>query len=261
MLLLIALTLFSAVVCLFILFIIRRDRGNKEPAEALMTSVGLGVAAVIAASILNVLFVPKSIIESIGSGTVLASFPELVVGSFTIGLIEESLKCIPLALIIYKRRYFNELTDGIIYFGLTALTFGVIENISYTIELGGAVGISRAIMSPYLHTSFTILFGLALAFRKVAKTPWLFVGIGMAAAISTHGIYDMLVFTNTKIGILVAFILSIFMNVMLFILFNKAKKLDEIAGRSSTGINKFCRNCGAQNKDQLLYCSFCGKLS
>ncbi len=258
----IALLLFALAVYLFILFIVKRDRGNREPIEALFIAMGFGLAAVIAAFFLNHFLLPGDI-DAIADPTSNQQFSSLYILmiSLGVGLIEETVKIVPLALFIYKKRYFNELTDGIIYFGIAALTFGIVEDISYMLNFGGGVGIFRILLSPYLHATFTILFGLALAYKKVLNKSWWLVFAGYLSAIVVHGLYDFFIFSRSPAGTILSLVIALFSSVVLFVLFRKAQIDDEKSGQSTKGINKFCRHCGKPNPKRLLYCSFCGKLS
>ena len=261
LLFLIALALFAVFVTLFIIFIIRKDRGHREPTGALFGALGFGVLAIIGAMIVE-LFVPQ--IQVLGDAKthhVIAPLSQIIVGSLCVGLIEESFKSLPLALFIYKRRYFDELTDGIIYFGITAMTFGIIEDVFYTIDGGGGVGILRIIMSPYVHAGFAVLFGLALAYHKVLRKSWWLVALGFIGSVLVHALYDTMAFSGTLLGMLGVLILATILNVLVFYLFRKAQRGDEARGESTIGDNRFCRHCGKPNPGQLLYCSYCGKLS
>ena len=260
--LIIALSLFVIAIVLFIHFIIKRDRGHKEPRSALFAAMGFGVLAVLLAGELNSIFIPREIFEAIQSktsGTLPGS--TLFISAMKVGVIEETLKILPLTLFIYRKSYFDELTDGIIYFGITALTFGILEDISYTIQFGAGVGIFRIIISPYLHAGFTILFGMYLVQHKVLKRPWLVVLAGYLAAVFSHGIYDYFAFSGGVLGIISVLVITVSLNVGLFVFYRRAQKIDESRGQSAIGINKFCRNCGKPNPKRLLYCSSCGKHS
>lgn len=258
----VALVSFIVAVLLFILFIIRRDHGSKEPTGALLAAFGFGVLALILASVLNELILPERVVSGIGTKE-LSGIPvtTLITASLAVGLIEESLKALPLAAYIYKKQYFNELTDGIIYFGIVGLTFGIIEDIFYSLQFGGGVGLVRILFFPYLHTCFSVLFGLTFITKKLFNKSWLLVLAGYAGAIFTHALFDFSVFKGGLYLPLVTLPLTIFLNTMLFVIFKRVQRLDEKMGRSATGINKYCRRCGKPNPQRLLYCTYCGRLS
>lgn len=256
----VALLAFALIVYLFILFIVKADRGSKEPIGALFAAMGFGILAVIAASILNDIFVPTEVLDQIGSqdaGSV--SNGTLLGAALTVGVIEESVKALPIAFFLYKKRYFNELTDGIIYFGIVGLTFGVIEDFSYSLDFGGGVGIMRVITSPYLHAGFCAIFGMYFVQKKLLQKSWLIVLFGYLAAILAHAIFDFAAFTAGPVSIIVLLIITVAVNTLLFVFFKKAKRLDEARGMSAIGTNLFCRNCGKANPDRYLYCLWCGK--
>lgn len=253
------LILVSTVVYLFILYTVKADRGSKEPTRALFGAAGFGLLAVIIAGFLNELLIPSQALEAIGTEqSHTLPFGLLAQSVLTVGLIEEGLKAIPLALFIYRKGYFNELTDGVIYFGIAGLTFGIIEDLTYTAEYGVGVGIFRIIFSPYLHAGFTVLFGIALVQMKLLKKPFLFVVGGFGAAILAHALYDFAVFKG-GFFLLLALALTVLLNTMIFVFFKKAQKIDEARGMSAVGINKYCRNCGVPNPKHYLFCEQCGK--
>lgn len=255
-----ALLAFVLTVWLFILFIVKADRGSKEPRGALFGAAGFGVLAVIAAGTLNEIFVPTHVLDQLGTPEgINVSTAMLAQAALTIGIIEESLKALPLAFFIYKKKYFNELTDGIIYFGIVGLTFGVIEDFLYALEFGGGVGVMRVIFSPYLHAGFCAIFGMYLAQKKVLNKPWSIVFLGFAGAVLAHAAFDFALFMGNGWSILGALAITVTVNVLLFVFFQKAKKIDEQAGRSAVGINRFCRNCGRPNPELYLFCIYCGK--
>lgn len=258
--LVLALIAFAAVVYLFIRFIVQRDFGTKEPITALFAAMGFGFLALGIAGTLNYFLIPNEIFETMENPELpKPALGTLVYAAFMVGLIEESAKALPLALFIYKKKYFNELTDGIIYFGIVGLTFGIIEDVMYTLQFGGGVGLLRILFSPYLHAAFTCTFGAYLIQKKVLGKSWLTVFAAYLAAIFIHGVFDLAAFSGEAWAILVVLAITVTMNILLFVFFRKAQRIDESRGLSATGINKFCRNCGRPNPQRFLYCSYCGK--
>lgn len=259
---LLVLLLFSAAVYLFILFIVKRDHGHKEPSGALFSAAGFGLGAVILAGYLNNIVVPEKILNSINTASRPNVSPAAILGAtLCVGLIEEGLKNIPLALFIFRKRYFDEMTDGIIYFGLAGLSFGIVEDITYALNYGSGVGLTRIIMEPYLHSAFCILFGSLLIRYKLLSRNVALPVLGFAMAVAAHALFDFLGFTqNVLSGSLMA-LMAVGLNITLFVMFRRSQIIDEKHGQSTIGENKFCRHCGRPNPGQLLYCSYCGKLS
>jgi len=240
-------------------YFVKSDRGAKEPYKALRAACWFGVLGLVIAGIGNTVLLPSEfnnfieVPDSPHPGLI-----PLIAGSLMIGVIEEFAKFIPLALYIYPKKYFNESTDGVIYFGLAGMWFGVLESILYTLGGGIGVGIMRIVVAPFLHAGFSSLAGIGLIRYKLTKNPiYLFMGLGLA--ILFHGVYDFFLFSQEPILIIPALILAVLVNLGPFRYFKHARGLDEKQGLSAVGANNFCRKCGRPNPKGNLYCTFCGK--
>lgn len=234
-------------------YLLSKDKGEREPATALWAAFGFGALGMIPAVILEAIFVPD--IAELKQ----LSLIMLVGMSLLIGVIEEVSKFLPLALFIYKKRYFNEYTDGILYFALAGLGFGLPENIFYTLQFGGAVGLGRIIFTPFFHAATTAIVGYALIRAKLG-------GKGFAASLPTlglmvlvHGLYDFGLLSGRSYLVVISLAVTAVVSTVLFLLISRAKRLDQQSGLSVVGTNTFCRSCGAQNPEHLLYCTKCGR--
>src|SRR5476651_355645 len=98
------LLIFVGLACLLVWFLVSHDHGEKEPVAALWLAAGFGLFGALAASYAEGLFISKS------ATTTGAPYGTMLVATLAIGLIEETCKFVPLALFIYKKRYFNENT-------------------------------------------------------------------------------------------------------------------------------------------------------
>lgn len=238
----------------------KSDRGSKEPKGALRIACLFGVAAVVAAGYLNNLFVPKEVIVALdGENALRPSLDVLLRSGFIIGVIEETLKFLPLALFIYKKKYFNELTDGVIYFGLAGMWFGVVENVIYALNYGESVGLFRIFLTPFLHAGFSSLAGIGLIKYKLIKKTPIYIIVGLGTAIFLHATYNFFLFSQELPLILAALGIGLAVNLGPFRYFKRARMEDEKLGLSAIGNNKFCRNCGKPNPHGNLYCQYCGK--
>lgn len=263
MLFIIFLALIALVAWFLVHYFVTNDRGTKEPATALWVAAGFGVLAIILASTFNS-FIPESLIPVMSvepDEQVPPEYPQIIYGMLLVGLIEETVKFLPLALFLRKKPYFNEMTDGVIYFGIVGLVFSVLEDIAYAGSYGGATGIFRIFFGLFLHTGFTIIVGLAFARYILKKKSIWTVLVALLTAIMVHALYNIGVSSQVWILVLVSVTISIFLNVSIFRWYRSAQKLDEAAGLSAIGTNKFCRQCGAQNPRRMLYCERCGKLA
>lgn len=239
----------------FIHWLITNDQGPKEPPKILFLAGVFGTLAFPVAVILEEFFTSSKLTTSPHS----LSFESLLLNCLLVGLIEEGLKGIPLAIFIYKKGYFNEVTDGIIYFGISGMVFGAIEDIGYTLSLGIGAGITKVVTGPFSHAGFTSIFGWTLARRKVLRTPWWTVGAGFAGAVAVHGIYDFGLFYGRIWTVLISLAITIVVNVGVFRLFRRAQKIDKEIGLSAQNVSNFCIWCGYPNPTHLLFCVNCGR--
>ena len=252
MALLIVLLFFFLAAAGFALFLIKRDRGESEPAGALWTAFGFGALGVVIASALE-FFLVKDVFDG-------GTYPlgQIAVAAITIAIIEELAKALPLMIFIYRKRYFNEHTDGVLYFALAGLGFGLPENILYTLQLGPEVGFLRLIMTPLFHAATTALIGYALIKLRLDKASKGYLISMVATAIGLHALYDFGLLSRRPLLTLVALMVTLGLTASLFVLYFRARNIDETQGLSVVGNNSFCRTCGHPNPKHKLYCSQCG---
>ncbi len=234
-------------------FLLSHDRGPKEPVLALWLAFGLGALSALAAYFIEREFInPANIAIGAPKDVLLRS-------TITVAVIEECCKFLPLALYIYKRRYFNEHTDGVIYFALVGLGFGLPENLLYTLQQGTQTGITRIFLTPIFHAAITGMVGYFLAKQKLDHRSPLIVVIALGVAIILHGFYDFGLLSGVLIYQLVSVIITISLAGSLFVLLIRATDHDQDMGLSVVGRNNYCRTCGWPNPRHYLYCTRCGK--
>lgn len=236
----------------FALYLVRRDRGEREPAGALWTAFGLGALGLVVAGGLEYLVVPDVFNQDLGLGTILWA-------SIAIGVIEELCKCLPLIFFLRNKRYFNEHTDGVIYFALAGLGFGLPENILYTLEFGAGTGVVRMIMTPLFHAATTALVGYALIRGKLGGDTGKRLTGMLVSVIGLHAAYDFGLFSAIPLLTLLSIMITLALGAGLFLLYIRARSIDQARGLSVVGINTYCRSCGQHNPQHKLYCSHCGK--
>jgi len=235
-------------------YFISHDRGEKEPVGALWSAVGFGLVGIVLAVLLEALVVPHNIQTATNQPTALLLRTFLMVG-----IIEELCKFLPLAIWIYPKKFFNEHTDGIIYFALAGLGFGIPENILYALSFGAGTGVMRIVVTPIFHATTTAFVGYYLAKSKVDHKPLSRVAFALAGVMLLHGLYDFGLAGKFPILIVVSLMITLAMTTMLFILFTRANETDQAEGLSTAGANSFCRWCGYPNPKHNLYCAHCGK--
>lgn len=234
-------------------YFIAEDKGEREPLGALWLAAGFGLlGGIIAAIIENFLIPSKDLAPGAPLGTIF-------VASLGVGVIEEVCKFVPLALFLYPKRYFNEYTDGVLYFALAGLGFGLPENILYTVQYGAATGIQRLLLTPFFHAAITGMVGYFLIKTKLTgqsltKMIWV-----LATAIVVHTVYDFGLASGLALFAVLSIVITLSMTVTLFWLYTRATDIDQQLGLSAVGHNRFCRSCGQPNSGHHLYCTHCGK--
>jgi RsiW-degrading membrane proteinase PrsW (M82 family) len=234
-------------------YLIAHDRGEKEPVAALWLAAGFGVLGALLAAKLETVLVQ--------TGNLQPGTPEgpLLVAALSVGFIEEACKFFPLALYLYRKRYFNEHTDGVIYFALAGLGFGLPENILYTLQYGAKTGMIRAVLTPIFHAAATGIIGYFLVRRKLAGKMPFTVLLPFAAVAVLHGLYDFGLTSGVPVYAASALAITLGVSGALFVLYLRGTEQDQDTGLSIVGHNSFCRSCGQANPQHHLYCVHCGK--
>ncbi len=235
----------------FAAYLVKHDQGEHEPAKALWTAFGFGIVGVFIAAALEYVLLPDVIIGDSHLG-------RLALIAFGIGAIEELAKCLLLMRFLYPKRYFNEHTNGVIYFALAGLGFGLPENILYTFQYGAKTGLARVILTPLFHAATTGLIGYVLARRKLDGVSKAAVVTTIVAAILVHAVYDFGLFSTIPVLVIISVMMTVALGAGLFLLLIRARTLDQAQGLSVVGHNSFCRTCGHANPKHNLYCSQCG---
>lgn len=247
MLVLISIILFIVSSGLLVWFLLANDRGPKEPKGAIFAAVGFGLLAVFAAAWAEFVFMRKDPSEP-SAALVLLGLALLV------GIIEEVAKFCPLALFIRNKSYFNEHTDGIIYFGIAGLTFGLVENIMYAVVYsrqpggGQTTGLIRLAVLLFFHAATTGIVGYYYAKAKIQKQSIAKPIIALCIFACIHGVYDFLFFFaaasyNSSQGVVddnqvvlitlalvSGLIISALLNTFLFLYYRRAQQWDASIG-------------------------------
>jgi RsiW-degrading membrane proteinase PrsW (M82 family) len=181
------------------------DRYEPEPIKYLATAHGWGACiATAVALVVNNLSV--ALVKHLHMTTSLVA----VTGA---PVIEESMKALgPFLLFLLRRRAFSGVVDGIVYCGLSATGFAMVENILYLGRNGyaegagqggvaggvaGLIGVFfvRIIFSGFAHPLFTAMtgIGLGVAARSADKRVRIFAPIaGLLTAMILHGSWNLM---------------------------------------------------------------------
>lgn len=203
-------------------FLASRD-GVREPISAVAEAFGFGLIAVVIALPLELLFVRVTSRYALLTSPTVAQILRL---SIIIALIEEAAKFLPLALFINQRRYFNRVVDGVIYFALAGLAFGLVENILYVWRYGIEVGLYRAIILVFFHAATAGIVGYYFARAKVEGKTLTKTFIALGVMVILHAIYDTgLLLTNSAMFAL-SIAITAGINIALFFYFRAAVRID-----------------------------------
>jgi RsiW-degrading membrane proteinase PrsW (M82 family) len=139
--------------------------------------------------------------------------PDTLVAVLTAPFIEETMKALgPFLLLLVRRRTFSGVVDGIVYCGLSATGFAMVENILYLGGYGYAAGadkggvaagvagviavfIGRIVFSGFAHPLFTSMTGIGLGVAARSgdrRVRWLAPIAGWLTAMILHGSWNLM---------------------------------------------------------------------
>lgn len=110
-----------------------------------------------------------------------------------IAVIEEVLKYLPVVIYPFRKAFFDEPLDGIVYCVYAAMGFAFAEAIAYADDIDWVGAITRATLTIPAHGAFAMISGYFLGRARLqpqqgAKTK--FVLLGLFWAIVAHGLYN-----------------------------------------------------------------------
>jgi RsiW-degrading membrane proteinase PrsW (M82 family) len=251
---------FVAIAASLVWYLLWHDHGRRLPVEALWLACGFGCLAMVLATVLEARLVPRTFLQY----PLAFSVAERVRYFLSIGFIEEAVKFLPLAIFIYRKPYFREHVDGVIYFAVCGLTFGLGENILYTMTYGAKVGLMRLLLTPFLHAATTAILGFYLINRKsrARGSGWLF-GAALVVIPVLHAVYDYGLGANQPYLLALSLAITLALTQGLFLYFIEANARDRLvqvpalAGQYEPAA-RYCTVCGQENNRQGNYCEVCG---
>lgn len=155
-----------------------RDRRDREPPRLVLKLFALGAVAA----------GPAWLLEGR-----LALPSTLFLDNFVrVALVEEVWKLVPVWLVAYRRREFDEPMDGIVYAVAAALGFATVENVLYAMRSGPELLLYRAFTSTLAHVGFSGLVGYHIGVARTRPGGGLRVAGALFAVVALHGAYDVL---------------------------------------------------------------------
>lgn len=135
-----------------------------------------------------------------------------------VGIVEEAVKLFTLWVSVYRSKYFNEVSDGIIYGVAIGLGFAFVENILYSLRFGINISLLRAAATPIFHGAASALaayyFTRARFNPEFKSTKYL----GLLLAIIAHTLSNYLIVLMTELNNVYYFPLFVAVNLFLIVL-------------------------------------------
>ncbi len=196
----------------YILPLIWLDRYDPEPLWLLALAFAWGALVSVIFS-----FVVNTVIDAVFGGIVggVISAPIFEEGSKGLGLI---------LLLVFFRRYFDDILDGVIFAGVIALGFATVENVLY--YGGGLLDGSiiflvfvRGILSPFAHVTFTSMTGIGCGISRESHNSIVKIMmpvLGYGCAVLLHALWNGMAFLGGLGGFALGYI---FLEVPFFLIF------------------------------------------
>lgn len=200
------------------------DRNDPEPAWVLGACLVWGAgAATFVSGIVNVLF--EGATHALTNDAQIASF---LSASISAPIIEEATKGLGvLLLLLFLRKEFDGVIDGIVFAGVVALGFAAVENVLYygrALSKGGlgdlaVVFVLRGVLGPFGHAVYTSMTGIGLGIARQSHNPLVRLGapvLGYCGAVLLHSLWNVLAGLAGGVAFLVTYV---FFWVPLFLVF------------------------------------------
>ncbi len=185
-------------VALYLAPLLWLDRYDPEPFWLLLLCFAWGgVVAILASAIVNDVF---TIVAAASTGN--AIIGQLAGAVISAPFIEEIMKGAGLlAMLLFFRRKFDDILDGIVFAGVIALGFAAVENVLYYGRGFLAEGIGglammfflRGILSPFAHVTFTVMTGIGCGIARESHNWFIRILapiVGLGAAMFLHATWN-----------------------------------------------------------------------
>ncbi|MBN2879267.1 MAG: PrsW family intramembrane metalloprotease [Clostridia bacterium] len=194
---------------IFLIFIYKIDRFNREPIGLLAKLFFVGIAAIAPAIVLEQIFLRMNLFQG---------YLGLAIEAFLIiGLTEEYLKRLAVKIVAYRSAEFDERLDGIVYCVVASLGFATLENVMYVIQYSQDMPylwLSRALLAVPAHMLFGITMGYYLSMSKFCNNPTLskkYASLSLWIPVFFHGLYDFFALSGSFVFLVLLIVLMIVM--------------------------------------------------
>ncbi len=200
---------------LYLLPLIWLDRYDPEPLWLLALAFAWGgLVAVIVSFVVNTVIGSVAFVAT--NSPEAATFVGAVISA---PIFEEASKGVGvLVLLIFFRRYFDDILDGIVFAGVIALGFATVENVLYygrAVDGGGLAGLTilffmRGILSPFAHVTFTAMTGIGCGIARESHSMAvriLMPIVGYCAAVFLHAVWNGMAVIGGLEGFVVGYLI------------------------------------------------------
>lgn len=181
-------------------FFIKHDPGPPEPKKELRNAFFFGVLSIAIALVVS-LAITYGVTGDWRSGiadVAIDSAMPFVMAIAIFAFLEEIAKFVPIAIYLIKKPFFNEHTDGIIYFATVGLTFGAIENFLYGFgagESGAGLVLARLVIGLFFHGALTSIAGYIYARAHVRHQSLWAPVLGLIGVSLIHTAYNFFAYS------------------------------------------------------------------
>ena len=202
-------------------YVYRLDRIEREPVPLLISLIGKGIWAALAAIVLEMLG------QSILNALVEPENPWYVflTAFLVVAAVEEGTKFFFLYRRTWRDPNFNYRFDAILYAVFISLGFAAFENVKYVFSYGLSVALPRAILAVPGHMGFAVFMGIFYGRAKRCADRGNRFGstcnlvLGYLFPVFLHGVYDTCCMTGTSrsTAVFVGFVIAMYLIVYLLI--------------------------------------------
>lgn len=199
-----------------IVYILIRDKYEREPIGKIVKTFFLGMLSVPLDLLLIWIFGLDDLPQMFDG----AVTQQIATAFFSAAIPEEISKFVILILLIWRSKDFNERMDGIVYAVCVSMGFATIENIMYVFD-DPSCAWGRALFAVPSHFLDAVLMGFFLSLAKftVKRRGWNWF-LTLFAPIMAHGIYDSILMVSDVVSEGWATLLTILFYVFIFLLWH-----------------------------------------
>lgn len=171
-------------------YIYFQDAVEKEPLPLLLSLVGMGALAALAALVLEGLG-QRLLNALVRPGTALHT---LLIAFLVVAAVEEGAKLLLLHRRTWAEPNFNYRFDAVVYAVFVSLGFAALENLGYVFTFGLWVALPRALLAIPGHMGFAVVMGCFYGQARLragrGRPGWPGLAMAYLLPVVLHGIYD-----------------------------------------------------------------------